>query len=343
VIVRSFPAIPQNPYQQLLARELEARGARVEESPRLRLGTALRADPGSEVLHLHWQDLLTRADHEGPKAAAFHLVAAVHLLVGMAIARARGVRTVWTVHNLEPHESRRPLLDRLLACSLARLATSVVVHSEHAARVSARRLRRRDLPVAHHGNYLGFYPPPARGRSAARERLGIAADAHVFLAFGQVRPYKRIPELIAAFRSLASPAVHLVVAGNARGAVREEVTAAAAGAERVTLLLEPIDDAEVRELHAAADTAVIAYEEVLSSGALLLALSCGVPVVAPADSTATELAPPPAVAPYPPGGLAATLAASVETPPGAGAEALAAAERYGWGEMAAAVLGAGRR
>ena len=53
--------------------------------------------------------------------------------------------------------------------------------------------------------------------------------------------------------------------------------------------LREVPDAEVSALHACADAAVLAYRDVFSSGALLLALSFGLPVVAPDVGTAAEL------------------------------------------------------
>jgi hypothetical protein len=54
-------------------------------------------------------------------------------------------------------------------------------------------------------------------------------------------------------------------------------------------VLEEIPDADVSVYHRAADAAVVNYREVFSSGALLLALSQGVPVLAPKESSAAEL------------------------------------------------------
>jgi hypothetical protein len=54
----------------------------------------------------------------------------------------------------------------------------------------------------------------------------------------------------------------------------------------------------VAELHAAADAAVLHYGDVFSSGALMLALTFGLPVVAPAGSTAEELVAAPALEAY---------------------------------------------
>ena len=57
----------------------------------------------------------------------------------------------------------------------------------------------------------------------------------------------------------------------------------------------------------AADAFVLNYGEVFSSGALLLALAFGLPVIAPERGSATELAPPPATVPFREGALTEAL------------------------------------
>jgi beta-1,4-mannosyltransferase len=334
------PADRGNPYQQLLLAALTRRGATVRLANRLRLRDAMSADSRTTVLHLHWIEFIIRSTDSGARAGAVSVAKAVHLLAVLLVARARRVRVVWTVHNLEPHEARRHSIDRLVGWLVARLADSVLVHSRHCAAQISRRLGRPDVEVAYHGNYIGFYPAPRRDRREARRALGVSPDAHLLLAFGLIRPYKQVVELIAAFRMIEDPRFYLLVAGRPlTEEMRREVELAAAEDARIVLRLERISDAEVAELHRAADVAVLAYRDVFSSGALMLALSHGLPVIAPDGSTATELAPPPAVRPFPPGGLFAAL---VESGP-AGREArqcaLRSAERYGWDEMAAKVLG----
>jgi beta-1,4-mannosyltransferase len=338
--VHIAPVAQRNPYQVLLGARMRELGGRPVRVRRLRLRRAF--DPRLGTLHLHWLEMIVKSNDDRPYARLRLLGNAARLVATLAIARARGVRIVWTVHNLVPHEARFKGIDRALARVVARLAHVVTAHSQHAAAKVVEAYGRADVTVARHGHYIGWYPEPQRDRGAVRAELGIPASAHVFLAFGLVRPYKRLPELVAAFQELGRDDVRLLIAGDPIvPSAGEAVRAAAAGDDRVVLRLERIPDEAVRELHAAADTAVLAYDDVFSSGALMLALSCGLPAVAPADSTATEIAPPPVVVPFRGrgSGLAAALAASMEVGEEAASEALRVAERHDWSELASAVLG----
>jgi glycosyltransferase involved in cell wall biosynthesis len=117
--------------------------------------------------------------------------------------------------------------------------------------------------------------------------------------FGQIRRYKRIPEAIEAFAAVEDRRLRLVVAGGvADPALEAAVRERAAHDRRVVLKLEPVEEGAVADLHSACDAAFLHYRDVFSSGALMLALTLGLGVVAPRNTTADEVAGPPAVESY---------------------------------------------
>ena len=84
-------------------------------------------------------------------------------------------------------------------------------------------------------------------------------------------------------------------------------------------------------LHLCADAAVLGYRDVFSSGALLLALSFGLPVVAPDVGTAAELVGDGAGELFAPEGLTDALDSMHHADQGArGRAALAVARRCEW-------------
>jgi beta-1,4-mannosyltransferase len=179
---------------------------------------------------------------------------------------------------------------------------------------------------------VGLFEEPRATRAELRAARGIPDDAHVFLAFGQVRPYKRLPDLVTAFRALTGDDVRLLIVG--KPVVEQEAQRlrdAAQGDERVLLDLREVPDGEVAGLHVCADAGVLAYRDVFSSGALLLALSLGLPVVAPDQGTAAEIAGPAAGELFEAGGLSAALEASRAADGLARSRAArAVADQYGW-------------
>ncbi len=334
---------PNNPYQALLAASLASRGVETRSGPKLTPLWALRV-PRGDAVHLHWIEFLIHYDRGAPwlRRAAMALRTA-NLLASLALLRLRRVPVVWTVHNIAPHEPRAPRLERLAMRLTGRLASTLHVHSRWAGErvVAELGVDPAKVMVGHHGNYLDSYGGES-SRAEARRRLDLAPEARVYLAFGAIRPYKRIAEAIAEFASLADPEAVLIVAGRVKeDALRARIEAAAAADPRVRLDFGFVPEAQVAELFAASDAALLNYAEVFSSGALMAALSTGTPVVAPALGTTAEIAGPPAVEAFEPGELAAALARVVGGDPERRREAaLAAARACDWDLVAARLAAA---
>lgn len=325
------PVESNNPYQRLLHDALARHGVRV--LPRGPLGPAFAraADRSVDAVHLHWIEPLLRTYPVRWKDALPAHVKGLRVLTALAMLRRRRARVVWTVHNLRPHEPRFPRLERRVTRAMLRTADALIVHSAYAGRQAVATLGwSGPVHVVPHGNYIGVYPPEGRSRAELRAALGLPEHAFVYLVFGRVRAYKQVADVVEAFGD-AHPDSHLVVAGWPHRGQEAVLRAAADGNERVHLNLADIPAGEVAGYHLAADAVVLNYREVFSSGALLLALSFGVPVVAPAEGTATEIASRPAIEPFTPGGLAGALRAVREGDPERRRQAaLAAAESCSW-------------
>ncbi len=162
-------------------------------------------------------------------------------------------------------------------------------------RATARRIERElgvdpaRVTILPHGSYLGVYPP-GREREAVRAALGLPADAFVFISFGHLRRYKDLDLLLGAFRAVEDPLAGLLVAGPAfDDATVEAVRQAAEGDPRIRPVLEFVPEEGFAELFNASDAAVVARSDGGTSGALVLALSLGLPVVASDSQAYAEL------------------------------------------------------
>jgi hypothetical protein len=58
-----------------------------------------------DVVHVHWPEYLVRW-----RRLSLTLLDIVKIIVLLRVARMRGSALVWSGHNLEPHEMRRPRL-----------------------------------------------------------------------------------------------------------------------------------------------------------------------------------------------------------------------------------------
>ena len=137
------------------------------------------------------------------------------------------------------------------------------------------------MQVVPHGNYEGVYPD-TMDRPTAREALGLEPDARVFLFLGQIRRYKGVEDLLDAFRTLEARDARLVVAGKLHYPGLEESLRDHAGDDpRIKLLPVLVPDDRMQVFLRAADAMVLPYRDVLTSGSAILAMTFGVPVLAP--------------------------------------------------------------
>jgi glycosyltransferase involved in cell wall biosynthesis len=230
-----------------------------------------------DAWHVHWPEALLNIPH--PARAAFKLSS---FLAMIDLVRMRGGKIVWTVHNLRAHEGLHPRLEAIFWRRFVPRVDGVISLSRTGLALACERFHRlRYLPAAviPHGHYRHQYPPC---EVDARKALGIAADARVILFFGEVRAYKNVEALVAAFAQVHGPNAVLLVAGRPRdSALAAAISRQAAADSRVRLSLGFIDRADVSKYFAAADLVVLPYRQILNSGAALLALSFNRPVLVP--------------------------------------------------------------
>lgn len=278
----AFSNEAQNPYSALLYRHLAQRGFEVREFslPGLVLG-------GVDIWHIHWPDLSLNA---GPLPRRVRR--ALTFLVKLAIARIRGVRVVWTVHNLRPHDWVMDRVQRCVHAAFLRSISAFISLTESAKQAAEDQypaLRNVRSFVVPHGHYAGVYPDRV-DRVGARAALGLPVAAKVYLFFGQIRPYKNLPALIDAFAGIGDADAFLLIAGNPFEAeYGRRIAELAARRERVVCELGLVPNERVQFFMRAADLVVLPYQEILNSGAALLALSFRRPVLVPCVGSMAEL------------------------------------------------------
>ena len=305
-----------NPYQQLLADSVERSGGRVSFASDYRRGLPFwrdwrACDPRPDVLHLHWLSNHVRFE-DYPRKWLY----ARKLAFDLGLVRRAGGGVVWTVHNAISHEARFPALETSLHRRVARRADRVIVHSESAlAEVGhSHGLDPAKTRVIPHGHYRSVYPGPVE-RAEARRALGLESARRVYLFLGLLRPYKGLEELFAAWRAVQDKPemaeTWLVIAGKAIDPdYGQKIGAAATGLKRVRADVGFVPENRLPVYFGAADAVVLPFQRILTSGSLLLAMSYGVPVVAPHLPLVTEVLGDAARFAYPPdtgGALAEAL------------------------------------
>jgi glycosyltransferase involved in cell wall biosynthesis len=193
---------------------------------------------------------------------------------------------VWTVHNIVPHEPATSD-DRAVARKLAKTSAAVIVHSDtligQVTELGAKR-----VVTIRQGSYVGVYPGTTLSSHESRLAIGAGPSDFVFLCFGLIRAYKGIPRLVECFLREFGEQNRLVIAGPCQDRSLLPVLTEHEST-RVIVRDELVPDAEVSTYFKAANVACLPFERITTSSSVLLALSFGVPVVAPRLGTIVDL------------------------------------------------------
>lgn len=286
--VVAWPAhhnIAANPYTSLLYRALRDVG--VDAQDMMSPGSLLRR---WDVVHLHWpENSLTGRSNTGSGAAISWAMGPsvlparfrAGILLGLLrLWRRRGAAVVWTRHNYRAHGECDADQQSRLQASLLRLTDAVIYLSNSSAANDPLNVSAYDIPVriVPHGHYLPVLPDvlPRRPPRPAGAPLRI-------LMFGRMDRYKGASALVAATRMVGSSVVQrLILLGAVSDAeYSEHLNAAADLDHRIEVRARRFSNEELVEASAESDIAVLPYERVVNSGSTLMALSLGLPVVAP--------------------------------------------------------------
>ncbi|HBL12377.1 MAG TPA: glycosyltransferase [Cyanobacteria bacterium UBA11162] len=271
-----------NPYTWLLYTQMTHLGVDIDEFSPLKLLQNKYA-----IWHRHWPE---RNLNNSNIAVAIAKTQA--LLFLMKIARSRGIKTVWTIHNLAAHERRYPHWEAKFWHGFISQLDGCISFSQAGMEAARERFPAlKELPnfVISHGHYRAEYPNHISA-GEARAELGIPTSAKVLLFFGKIRPYKNVTELIRIFRQLSDPEALLYIVGFPEVSdLKTEIEAEAISDSRIRINLDFIPKDQAQIYFAAADLVILPYREILNSGSALLALSFNRPILVPQRGSLGEL------------------------------------------------------
>ncbi len=227
-----------------------------------------------QVFHVHWPEHLIR--DQNPMRRYARRVLFALLLVRLRAARIALVRTV---HNESPHEAMAYTDRRLLRSSDSLTAVWIRLNPRTV-------VPRPDQSVTiPHGHYRAWFsdhvvPDAVPGR---------------LLFFGLIRPYKGVSRLLEAFSEIEDPSATLQVVGQivphpSAAKLLADIDGARDTDERISARLEYVADSELATAIGQAELIVLPYADMHNSGAALLALSLGRPLLVPRSVVTEDLA-----------------------------------------------------
>lgn len=243
-----------------------------------------------DVLHIHWPEQVFWSGG-GAARLSYRTLATLRALDRL---QRSGVRLVWMVHNLKPHDMKgvRRGLWTLLSGWLARRVDGFMTLSPATVPTVLEafpKLAEKPRATVWHPAYAMDRNGP--DRAVCRELLGVPQDAVVYAFLGLLKGYKGVTDLIRVFAASPGENRRLVIAGEASPPeFGEQIAQLAASDSRIDLRLGRLSDDDLLGLATAADIIVLPFREYLHSGSMIYALSAGRPVITPSTPFADSLA-----------------------------------------------------
>lgn len=268
-----------HPYIELLYAQIENTGFGVYKwVGRLDLLKGLRK---AAIIHLHWIEGYFFVSHHKHLTLLKSLVFISYLIFVRYVARRK---IVITLHNLVAHERLYPALEHRMFTLTLKLADGVIVHNTYSKKMACRMYNTDEnkIRIIPHGNFSLYYRNHI-SRKAARGILKIPENKFVMLFFGGIRPYKGIEQLLDIMEDLLAyeKDLFIVVGGVCNDDTLEKRLKAFSNKLKRSSLVrtEFIPDEDVQILMNASDVGILPYRETTTSGALLLYMSFGKPVI----------------------------------------------------------------
>lgn len=271
-----------NPYVELLYEGLRREG--MEFLP----NTPSNVLKSRSIYHVNWPDQILYAD-----SLLVSMGLAVKFWTKLCIAKLRGSKVVWTVHNLMPHDRHLPgwwinfyyrvwrlLVDGKVFLTRNGIVDYEAVHGSVGSHV-----------VIPHGHYCDVYSRLSPTTNL-KGFFGIEDGHQVIGHYGLIRDYKNVPGLIRAFREIRGDKYRLIIAGKVLEGdedLGDEINRLSEDDSRVCFREGFLSESEMLELYNLTDLAVLPYSDIFNSGSAILALSLGCPILVTKNASMREL------------------------------------------------------
>lgn len=206
-----------------------------------------------------------------------------------------GGRIIWTVHNIFPHSNNYKTANKIFRRYMARIVDKLHVHCSYAVGKMSEILNvsKSKFIIVKHPEYPAFI----MGRTEtikllrAKYHLDLVEDKIFFLVFGAIAKYKGIKEIIEIFKKEIKNHYLIIAGAIKKGNIKyfNELKNESLGCGNIILLGEMIPNEDLPLFLNTSDYVIFNYEEILTSGSVMMALSFGKKVIAPAMGCISEL------------------------------------------------------
>lgn len=274
-----------NPYHGLLYAALDGRYKAKKGTFDTAISEQHRLPKGERhILHVHWEESLIRNVETSVEARQV----AKYFNDRIDYFKKLGGYIVWTVHNILPHELQNTGAFMSIRLKLMEAADKILIHNFQSL-VELRQQGNVDLSrIQHlpHASYTGVYGVPELPARASRKSI---------LMFGKVRRYKGIDIFLDKFLESDLPdtgyKVHVCGGLIKNDDYGDQLLEKFSDVDALKLNFTHVLDDEVKDIFLGSSCIVLPYTRFLTSGALMAAMTYGLPCIAPRAPQTLEVLP----------------------------------------------------
>jgi glycosyltransferase involved in cell wall biosynthesis len=237
-----------------------------------------------DILHIHWP-----SNYYNSNTCIKILMKLLIFTIKLLQCRFVGVKIVWAAHNLYPqyhYAGRFPMIynyiQKLARRLIVNISHLIIAHCQAAGNLIQQHFgcKPEKIIVLPHGSLCGWFPIQGVSKTEARKKLKFPSQAFIYLCFGRIEAYRGIRNLLAACKKHLGNEDLIIIAGKPTDlSLKRRLESERP--PKVIFEMRYIPDEEIEYYFAASDVVVLPYENILTSGAAVTALSFGKPVIAP--------------------------------------------------------------
>ncbi len=232
----------------------------------------------NSLLHYHWFEVSDLKSLSG----------IFWKILWISLYKLIGGKIIWTVHNKSPHSKNYKSLNILLTKYLAKISDRLHVHCESAVKIMAPILNVPETKflIIEHPNFEVEILDKQKSLVLLKNKfpqIKIDNQKKVFLAFGAIAEYKGLVEIINLLCEFNNSI--LIIAGLVKKGSEsyfKKMAAAAENKNNIIIISKFIDEEELNLFFGITDFVIFNFDDILTSGSIVLALNYNKKVIAPA-------------------------------------------------------------
>lgn len=202
--------------------------------------------------------------------------------------RIMGGKIIWTIHNKYPHDQKLISFNKIARILMGHTSSKLHVHCEKAIEIMSKVLKvnKSHFFIVKHPDYPSVIFSKEKAIEEFKNKypfLSLDFEKKTFLVFGQMAQYKGIEELLELISTIKEKDFNLILAGKVRDGNSEYVNRIKEFKknEKIIFLDEFIPDDFIPVLFNLSDCVLFNYNEILTSGAVILSLNYKKYTIAP--------------------------------------------------------------